>query len=377
MTTHAKVTVIDSIRAIDDLIHQRDDAFTLAGAELEELRDEVMRAAVRHHWQYCAAYRRYAEANEWSPARLDRPGFIESLPLIPASVFKRRDVSSCAPEKVVQVCTSSGTRGTKSRIYRDGTTLERFVGSIEQGSRLALPNPEIERQLFVLGPDTTEAGDLWFSYVLSIVDLLHPTRFCVTAGIFRIDEVIAALLDESIDRPVIVGPPALVRDLAAALRERGIDPRLGARNGLVITAGGWKRANTTAMSRRDFEEFVTAAFGLAGEAPIRDCYNAVELNTVLFECRFRAKHLPAWLHTSARDPATMRPLPPGEVGVLAFCDASPTSYPGFVATDDLGSVSREGSCPCGNDSAVLTVLRRITTAETRGCALRLDAEVIR
>jgi long-chain-fatty-acid---luciferin-component ligase len=278
---------------------------------------------------------------------------------------------------VVKVCTSSGTQGGKSRVHRDSTTLERFLGSIDRGVDLLLANRVVERRLFVLGPDTTEAADLWFSYVLSIVDLLYPTEFFVRDGVMRMDRFVAEIAADRSERPLVIGPPVLVKDAALRLRERGIRPGLDGRDGMVITAGGWKKFDDQALPRDEFTEVVADAFGLTDPTRIRDCYNAVELNTVLFECEHQAKHVPAWLHASARDPVTQRPLEPGQVGPLAFCDALPTSYPGFVLTDDLGSVSAEGACPCGRASRVLTISRRVESVEARGCALKMDRTVSR
>lgn len=373
------VSVFTSLDVVDDVVYQREDVYELAGRELAALHLELFRAAIGHHWQACLPYRRYASAEGWSPERLDAPGSIDTIPLLPATVFKRRDVLSCDPSAVAKVCTSSGTQGSISRVFRDGTTLERFLGSIDQGIGLALPNRDAQRRLFVLGPDTAEAADLWFSYVLSIVDLIHPTEFFIESGVLLTDAFIDAIRDEDVTRPVVIGPPVLVRDVAAQLLDRGVKPALGSRGGQVITAGGWKRSSNEALPRGQFEELVIEAFGLDGgvPTPVRDCYNAVELNTVLFECEYRGKHVPAWLHVSARDAASMRPLADGETGVLAFCDSLPTSYPGFVLTDDLGSVSAEGACRCGRASRVVSIARRVESVEGRGCALKMDKDVDR
>ncbi|MFL6124034.1 hypothetical protein [Actinophytocola sp.] len=366
-----------SLTAVDDLVYQREDAFELSGRELADLQRDLLRESVEHHLEACHSYRRYAESNGWSDALLAADDLVDRIPLLPATVFKRRDVISGPRERVVKVCTSSGTQGGRSRVHRDSTTMERFLGSIDRGADLLLANRAVERRLFVLGPDTDEAADLWFSYVLSIVDLLYPTDFFVRDDVLRLDEFAAAISAERPERPLVIGPPVLVRDAALRLRELGIRPGFGDRGGLVVTAGGWKKFDSQALPRDEFTDVVRDAFGLADRAQVRDCYNAVELNTVLFECEHGAKHVPAWVHASARDPVTQRPLEPGQVGPLAFCDALPTSYPGFVLTDDLGTVSAEGACPCGRASRVLSISRRVESVEARGCALKMDRAVSR
>lgn len=375
--TSPAVTTLHSLDVVDDVVYQREDVFDLAGQQLEELQRELLRTSLSFHLDACAAYRRYAEAAGWTDALFDDAEFVAKIPLLPSTLFKKREVRSCDAQQVVKVCTSSGTQGTKSRVFRDGPTLERFLGSIDRGADLLLPDRTTRRRLFVLGPDTDEAADLWFSYVLSIVDLLHPTGFFVRSGVLELDRFIDDVRANDSDEPLVIGPPVLVRDVALALRDRGIPLRFHERGGMVVTAGGWKRFDDEAVSRARFEGLVADAFGLADRTAVRDCYNAVELNTVLFECERQAKHVPAWLHASARDPITLRPLGPDEVGVLAFCDSLPTGYPGFVVTDDLGSTSAEGACPCGRASRVLSIYRRVESVEARGCALKMDGTVAR
>jgi long-chain-fatty-acid---luciferin-component ligase len=96
---------------------------------------------------------------------------------------------------------------------------------------------------------------------------------------------------------------------------------------------------------------------------------------VLFECSHKAKHVPPWLYASARDPRTLAEVKSGEPGLLAFADPTPTSYPGFVLSDDFGSVSRRIPCPCGITSDTLTIERRVNKVETRGCALKLETSL--
>src|SRR5262249_1300905 len=104
---------------------------------------------------------------------------------------------------------------------------------------------------------------------------------------------------------------------------------------------------------------------------VRDVFNMVELNTVLFECEASRKHVPPWLHVSARRAADMSVAPAGEVGLLCYLDPTATSYPGFVLSDDLGHID-DAQCPCGRYGETISISRRLTTIEDRGCGLSLD-----
>jgi long-chain-fatty-acid---luciferin-component ligase len=99
----------------------------------------------------------------------------------------------------------------------------------------------------------------------------------------------------------------------------------------------------------------------------------VELNTVVFECEAAHKHIPPWLIVEALDPETQEPVPAGEMGVLAYWDALPTGYPGFVISDDFGVLDPSG-CECGRPGPTMSFMRRVTAADDRGCARAMDAE---
>ncbi len=363
---------------LDDLLYQTDDLFALDAERVEQARFAALAGAFRLHFTGCPPYRAYAESRGVRPDAIDGPAALDRIPLVPASIFKRRELATEPLDGDVRVCVSSGTQGGRSHIVRDRRTLERFVGGVEQGGRLLGVDVDSPGHIFVLGPDTAEAGDLWFSYVLSIVDLLLPTSFHVRDGVFRLDELLEALADRTAGvRPVVLGPPVLVRELAEAVKDRCGTLDLGSDDGLVITAGGWKRAAGSAVPREELTELVVSAFALAGPDQVRDCFNMVELNTVLFECESRVKHIPPWLRVTARDPGTLAPLPSGAEGTLAFLDALPTSYPGFVLSDDFGVVRYGERCACGRTSDAMEVTRRISTVEARGCALKMDGMVRR
>jgi len=168
----------------------------------------------------------------------------------------------------------------------------------------------------------------------------------------------------------VVAPPGLLLDFLAWMEERGERLDLGARDGYVVTAGGWKRREDEAVSRSELSDLVEERLGIQ-RSRIRDAYNMVELNTLLLECEHGRKHIPPWLVVLARRPADMSVADPGEEGVLSFLDPTAVSYPCFVLSDDLGEVHR-GPCECGRAGETLLISRRLDSVEQRGCGLKLE-----
>jgi long-chain-fatty-acid---luciferin-component ligase len=269
---------------------------------------------------------------------------------------------------------SSGTQGSQSRVARDHVTLERFVGSTRTQIDLLL-EPWDEAQVCNLGPDTGEANDLWFAYVMSILDLILPSTHYVHGDVFYPASVIADLQSLAADtQPIIVGPPVLFLHLLDFMERRDIRLRLGACNGLIVTAGGWKRFNDEAIARHVLTERLVDRFGVAGPPQVRDAFNMVELNTVMLECENHRKHIPPWLVVLVRDPGTLEPVCDGAPGLISYLDPTANSYPGFILSDDFGRASQE-PCACNRTGPTLEIVRRVRRIESRGCALKMDRSI--
>ncbi len=336
----------------------------------EVLRLRLIRESLAHHLERCPAYAMFAQHLGFSLDSLDQPEDLEHVPQFPASVFKRTSILSTPIEQTAKRCTSSGTQGRISVVHRDRRTIERLLGSTRRGLELLGDWYEDEVRVLNLGPDQVEAGDLWFAYVMSLIELDYPTRHAVVGGVFDPHRALAELekLAEAATLPVLAGPPTLVLSVARAALERDSIsmPQLA-----IVTAGGWKREDAQRLDRKEFTELVTRAFGLDDNHRVRDVFNQVELNTVMVECGHHRKHVPPWLHITIRSLTTLEPLPYGEQGLLSYLDPSASSYPCFIIADDVGTV-RKGPCDCGWPGRTLELDRRLDRAESWGCALKMD-----
>ncbi|KQV90442.1 hypothetical protein [Rhizobacter sp. Root1221] len=360
--------VLNATSSLDCLVFGA-DPFGLPLARQRVLRETHVRAALARHLAGCAPYAAFAERCGAGPhASLD------TIPVIPTAAFKGRTILSVAPDEVVKWSLSSGTQGGQSRVGRDLVSVERLLGSVRAGIGLIESWHEDDVDVVHLGPSRKEAGDIWFLYVMSLIELLHPTTHHVVDGALDVGgaiDRIAELLRRDEGHVAVVGPPFRVMELVQVL---GNQPgRVQAGNRLtVVTAGGWKRLSGQQIARDVFDARVRAAFGLAAPGQVRDVFNQVELNTVFFECSAHRKHVPPWVYATTRDPDHLAVQAPGTVGLLSYLDASASSYPSFLVTDDVGRV-HEGPCGCGRTGATVDVLRRVTRVSARGCSLALDA----
>jgi long-chain-fatty-acid---luciferin-component ligase len=365
---------VGSISELDSLLGS-DGLFHLESAEAVGIRVRHVRDAVALHLDRNSRYREYAARCDFdldSPDAARGTSLLDAVPLLPTSVFKRPLEHVRTGDDPVITTTSSGTLGTISRVPRDDVTLMRFYATVTAGIRGVLGVEDSTTPVLNLLPPVDQVEHLWVSYVMSGVALLFPSTSYVDGVGFDVDALLGDLAAVPASRSVgLVGPPSLLLEVAVAAAAAG-GLRLPS-DSIVIAMGGWKRRQSGAVDRSAFDGTVAAALGL-DPSRVRDAFNMVELNTVIVECEHKRKHCPPWLYARARDPRTLRPLPSGVAGVLSFLDATATSYPGFVLSDDLGSVDQDVACPCGRRTDVLRILRRVRRTESRGCALKIEPE---
>jgi long-chain-fatty-acid---luciferin-component ligase len=359
---------------VETVLYGEDPLYDWPDSQRRDFLFNVVGEAFLLHYESCRPYRRFCDVSGFGPNSLISPDDLGRIPLIPSSLFKDLDISSIPSEAVAKVCLSSGTRGSISRVSRDTVSLERFLGSIRISAEELL-GLRAEAKFFNLGPDSDEAGDIWFSYVMSLLSLLRRAENYVAGGVFRVRSLIEDLHELPAPvQPILVGPPILFLHFMDLLDEEGIRLDLGSRNGFVVTSGGWKRFSSDEIDREEFARRCAHLFGLADRRHVRDAYNMVELNTVLLECEHGAKHVPPWLLVLSLDPETLIPNPSGRMGVLGFVDPLPTSYPGFVLSDDFVRL-HDGRCSCGRSGPTLEFCRRVHLVEGRGCALTIERKM--
>jgi long-chain-fatty-acid---luciferin-component ligase len=335
-----------------------------------------LQLALEHHLTSNVTYARLASAQRFDPDSISSEQDLKNVPVLTSGMFKK-GVAASQHSGILHECSSSGTRGTKSLVLRDSSTLERYLGTVTHGLKEFHPDSELS-EVFVLSPrmSSMTTGGTWFAYVLNLVQLSYPTAYYVRDNRLHAHQLFTDLT-ETKDRtaPIIVAPPSLFYDWLRWLKRHHLRLNLRAKGAHIILTGGWKTRQGEAVSRQDLETMAQYATNLQPEW-VRDAYNMVELNTVIFECEYHTKHVPPWLSIIARDPATMKVSNKEKdgthFGMLSFLDPTPSSFPGFILSDDVGRVWHENQCPCGRIGQALEIQRRLQRIEDRGCALHLE-----
>jgi len=363
-----QVWVLDATTAIDTLIFSDSPYWYGLSLEVQQERtDRLVRAAFEFHLENCPLFRAYVERE----IGLRGIGSLEEIPLVSTRAFKFSEISSVPASMIEQWYRSSGTSGLTSRVPRDRRSLERLVGSVHSVAGLLGRWDDDGAAVVNLGPGREHVDDVWFQYVMSLIEAIHETDSIIPSSLNDMERIAAACKRRlaEYDDLIIAGPPFYIASVCDFLEERG-RPVQGESRITVLTAGGWKRVAGADVDRKAFRAQVRQAFNLTSEAQIRDVFNQVELNSVLFECSVHEKHVPPWVHVAPRDPDTLLPVPDGQLGIMSYLDASCTAFPCFILAEDLGTVVR-GKCACGREGVRVDIVRRVETRAAKGCALTM------
>ncbi len=335
---------------------------------------ECIKKILKFHLDNNSDYRKYFEHFLEVDDFMEKDNFdTYSIPLLPSSIFKRNmNLASLEETEIIKKCTSSGTRGSLSIIPRDNDSLMNFFSSITSilSSMFDISYPG-KYKVIILGPSPKLAGDLWFAYAIASMALEYNTEFVQDREGYHIEYLAERIQEvtQSNQEVLIIGPPPRVVDLCNYLKEHNIKAKLND-NSFIITAGGWKRRHNESISKPEYLNLVSKTLQIR-DSNIRDCYNMVELNTVVAECEHHHIHIFPWVDVCVRDPRTNKVLEDGQAGILAFYDGGAKSYPGFILSEDYGVV-HSGQCECGRIGKRIQILRRMETVEARGCALKMS-----
>jgi hypothetical protein len=325
--------------------------------------------AFTHQMDSNATYRAFCEARDVRPAGIGR---WEDVPAVPTTAFKRLDLVSSDGRPVEAVFRTSGTTGGYGARGRHLVpSLALYRASLLPNFRAALLPGGERLPLLSLVPSPAEAPDSSLSSMVGTAghELCDGVRWLVD-GDGRLDlagfvESAAAL--EAEGRPALLtGTAYAFVHLLDGLTLRGEKAPLpeGTR---IMETGGFK-GRSRVLGRDALYRAVEELLGVPTHRVVNE-YGMTELLSQLYEPVLREgpsaerRHVPPpWLRARALDPGTLEPLPPGEVGLLAFFDLANLGSVCHVLTEDLGSVAPDG----------MRLQGRVEGAEPRGCSRAME-----
>lgn len=360
--------------SIFDLNHSYGGEYYWDPKRIEDFRKKIVSNAFEYHYENCERYRNYCKGYGIAPDDIYQSGDITKIPQIPTVLFKNADILSVPRESIVKLCTSSGTHGHFSKVFRDQRTLDNFVFSILGALKEIYEVNLRDSAILYLGPNIDEAGGVWQANIVSVFQELSEVHTFVKHGEFLARDLYEYITTEISDRKLFLfGPPITLKYFIEFLKENNLQLNVGS-DYIVIMGGGWKKFSGEMIEREPFEELMHQYIGV-DRGKIFDTFNQVELNTTFFECRNKRKHILPWVKVIVRDPVTLEPLGYEQEGLLSYMDASALSYPCFIISEDIGVLHK--GCDCGLTSETMEILRRVSKVEAKGCALKIESGITR
>ncbi len=297
------------------------------------------------------------------------PATLDDIPGVPTEVFKVARVACFPPEATVRVFHTSGTtqdlRG--SHAFAD---LGRYTaGALAAAARWLLPAPRY-RSVFI-AQDEASAPDSSLTFMLARFAERwspgQPRPFYLDGAVLDSARALHDLCSVPRELPVaLLGTTYGFVHLADAMAAMGT-PRVVLPPGSVAMPTGGSKGRSRELSPGELDALLAERFGLARTDIVGE-YGMTELSSQTYEAhregappgRYRA---PPWLVVTAVDPESLRPVPPGALGLLRLVDLVNVGSAIAVQTSDLGRVHPDG----------FEVLGRAPGATPRGCARALDA----
>jgi len=352
------VNVSDPVREAEALHARVRQAIATGDVPFAELARELAVFQAR----YVPGYARLCAARAVDPAS----GSLDELPAVPTDAFRVARIATFPAEHDVAVFRTSGTTiGTRGMHPMRTLATYHDAAMSAASSTLFAPYPERVRIVAIAetAPDSSLARMLaWFI----------AERGDARSTFVRPDDVDTAI--ETLERAAVDGPLLL---LATAFAHVHLIDRLNSggtqrslplpRGSRVMQTGGFK-GRSREVAPEELRSMIATTYELP-RAEVVGEYGMTELTSQLWatpESGSTARHwiyrAPPWVRVSARDPATLAPLPEGARGIARI--------------EDLGNVESAWAIQTADEVIVqgsrVEILGRLPGATPRGCSLAVE-----
>ncbi len=328
-------------------------------SEIPDFNDYALRMFALHY-QVNSIFREFCDAKKVRPGDVGR---WEEIPMVYNDMFKTHLITSFPLEKAVMGCLTGGTTSLtqRGRIFRDedGKSLVFSANRVMTGSYLFPDFEEGKRcRILILAPSPKLAPSMGMAIGIDQTRRTFgapDSKFLLGKSGVHINDLLKALREsEDTGVPVaLIGATSAYVYFFQACRRKKMSFRLPP--GSRVCDGGGYRGRFGVVTRKDYYSMVREIL----DVPETHCVNVLgeaETATNLFDDalrrhvnglqqRKRTRPVPPWSRVRAMNLDNLKPLPDGEVGLLAHWDLANVPTVLAVITDNLGYTTDDGrSC---------------------------------
>lgn len=353
----------------------------------DEARFEAAALALfRFQYGACEPYRRYCDALDRAPEKVQAAN---AIPPVPTGAFKEFDLRCFPAERTVQSFRTSGT-STERRGVLHLDTLALYEASLLASLRRCFLTDLVGRRptMRFLALSPQYAPDSSLTHMFATLAAAEGDERCgydlgpEGLALGSLARAIDAARREA--RPIVLAGTsfAFVHFLDAtgdapaseASDTQGGGWRLPA-GSRVLETGGFK-GRSREVPRDVLRASLAARFGIPEQAVLNQ-YGMTELGSQFYDSTLvdptgpRRKLVPPWTRVRCVDPDSGEDVPMGSVGVVVIHDLANTGSVAAIQTADLGRILPAASG--SGEASGFDVLGRAEGAEQRGCSIAVDA----
>ncbi|HUO06553.1 MAG TPA: hypothetical protein VMU16_15265 [Candidatus Binataceae bacterium] len=336
--------------------------------------EEIAFQIFRFQFDGVPAYRRFCEERGGDPSSVRS---VDEIPAVASVAFKYADLSlmsDAIDRNAITFLTSGTTAGANRRGHHLVPRPSIYRASAITHLRTMLYPDRMKTAMLAMHPLPAVMPESSLSTMIGwAIEEFGTGKTFAAASRDRVDVsgAVQFLLDTTaLTEPVsILGTTAALSSLFDLLRARSERIHLATGSRIMDTGG----AKGQAVPLTPAESIRTAGdlLGVAPEVIVNEygmtelcsqLYDATPFNTPGASSRAeRFKIAPPWMRVIARDPVTLKPVPDGAAGLLAFFDFANVGSVSSVMTEDIGIVENHR----------VRVIGRSSAASARGCALAI------
>ncbi|MCK9617195.1 MAG: acyltransferase [Lentimicrobiaceae bacterium] len=299
----------------------------------------------RYQYHANSLYRQYVDLLKTDVQHITH---YSAIPFLPISIFKSHAVV-CGTTLPQQFFISSGTGGTQSKHYILDVTV--YIESFTRGFHYFYGNPE-KYCLLALLPSYFERKNSSLVFMVNHLMQLsqHPLNGFYLNEHNQLYEKLV-LLNESNQPTLLLGVTFALLDFAAKKYKLHF-PTL-----TLMETGGMKGRRTEPV-REEVHQILSNAFGVNA---IHSEYGMTEIFSQAYSAQNGQFNCPPWMKVLTRDPHDpLSLLAAGKVGGINIIDLANYNTCSFIASQDLGKVSTDGT---------FEISGRFDASDIRGCSL--------
>ncbi len=294
---------------------------------------------------------------------------IESIPFLPAQLFKEIELSSIKKNKVSNILLSSGTSGNqKSKIYLDSNNSHNQIIALSKIMSTILGNERLP--MLIIDNDPKECKSSSMSARIAAINGFSlfgkdHTFLLDKNNNIKFKTLKSFLKKYGKKKFFVFGFTSLIYNFF--LEKLKKSNMLNFSNAILVHGGGWKKMEDKKVDNNIFRSRLKKKFFFE---KIYNYYGMVEqTGSIFLECEKCSSFIATnYSEVLIRD-SNFKVLNKGEIGLIQVLSLLPTSYPGHsILTEDLGKIIDEKNCKCSKMGTQFKVFGRSKKSELRGCS---------